>query len=453
MANDIVATAKAQSEVDQMDLDPSQSKGIKRKTSSSVASDTPPKKFPDISSSSSGAQQTGDDGWQTVERRVKRYSTAPSSAQSSSSRAVNRSNFSNSSARSPSNKAVNRSNFSNSSARSPLTRPVNRSNFSFSSSHWDRDQLRVYASSHDMSPINSSGWSIVEDFVMDTIMDSFDGDAHDGDLTRLPDIFFQRGLGCGVLKCSPSSILFFKSLINEKFEGRFRAWSVSDNPLHLVRLYIPQKFNRYSPDRWIKGIFACNQLTDHSFTLRRTDPEGAGRAVFFQVEDSTRTVFASHGWCLVAPIGTALLSPARFLPPPRQSVSSQPHSQIMPSGSSSSEPLPLVPIISGDFPPLSSTVQQSKSSGTSSSNSLPPPPLPIISGDITPLSTTTSGVCPLEPPEPSKSISQSPLPPPSSQKLSQPKRLGVESSISYHAPIVNSPTYCIDHDVSDPNRS
>ena len=45
VAIDIVATAKAQSEVDQMDLDPSQSKGIKRKTSSSVASDTPQKSF------------------------------------------------------------------------------------------------------------------------------------------------------------------------------------------------------------------------------------------------------------------------------------------------------------------------------------------------------------------------------------------------------------------------
>ena len=417
VASDIVASAKAQSEEDQMDLDPSQSKGIKRKTSS-VTSGTPPKKFPDLSSSSSESQQTVSDGWRTVERRGKRHLANASSSQF------------------PSGRTVNRPHRTNSSAQAPSTRAVNRS------FHWDKDQLRVYASSHDMSPIDLGGWTVVEDFVMDAVMDSFDGAALGCDLLHLSEIFYHGGLRCGVLKCSPSSIHFFKSLINEKFEGSFRAWSVSDNPLHLVRLYIPHKFNKYAPERWIKGIFSLNQITDHPFTLRRTDPEGGGRAVFFQVEDCTRSFFASHGWCLEAPIGTAMLSPARSLPPPRQAVSAQPQSQSGPPVASSSKPLPLVPIVSEDFPPLPSTIQQSKHSQTSSSK-----PPPTISGDFPPLSTTTSEDCPLEPPEFFKSICQSPLPPPSSCKISQPKILVVESSISCPAPIVNSPTCCTDHDV------
>jgi hypothetical protein len=44
----------------------------------------------------------------------------------------------------------------------------------------------------------------------------------------------------------------------------------------------------------------------------------------------------------------------------------------------------------------------------------------------------------LEPPELFKSISQSLVPLPSSCKISQPKSLAVESSISPHAPIENS---------------
>jgi hypothetical protein len=50
-------------------------------------------------------------------------------------------------------------------------------------------------------------------------MDSFDGAALDGDLLQLPEIFFHGGLRFGVQKCSPLSILCFKSLINEKFVG------------------------------------------------------------------------------------------------------------------------------------------------------------------------------------------------------------------------------------------
>jgi hypothetical protein len=38
-------------------------------------------------------------------------------------------------------------------------------------------------------------------------MDAFDGAAPDGDLIHLSEIFFHGGLRCGVLKCSPSSIL------------------------------------------------------------------------------------------------------------------------------------------------------------------------------------------------------------------------------------------------------
>ncbi len=107
----------------------------------------------------------------------------------------------------------------------------------------------VFAYSHDMSPINLKEWNRVEDFVMDAVMDSFDGDAFNGDLLHLPEIFFLGFLRCGILKCSPSSIPFLKFLINSKFEESFRYWSISDNPLHLARLYIPYKINKYSPER------------------------------------------------------------------------------------------------------------------------------------------------------------------------------------------------------------
>ena len=434
VANDIVASAKAQSNEDLMDLDLGQSKGLKRKPSS-ITSDSPPKKLPELSSGSSASQQIVDDGWQTVGKGGKKASPA----------------------RVPSTRYVNRPYRSNSSAQAPSTRTFNRS------FHWDKDQLRVFASSHDMSSMDLKEWNGVEDFVMDAVMDSFDRAALDGDLLHLPEIFFHGGIKCGVLKCSPSSILFFKSLINERFEGSFRAWSVSDNPLHLVRLYIPYKFNKYAPERWIKGIFSLNQLSDHPFTLVRTVPEGGGRAVFFRVEDRTRSFFASHGWSLEAPIGTALLSSARSLPPPlRQLGSSQPQSQSGPPGTSSSNPPPLVPVILEDFPPLSPTVQLAKSSG-------PLPPPSTSSGGFPPLSTDTSQVCSLEPPEPFKSISRS-VPLPSSCMISQPKSLVVESSISSLAPVVNgpngsrissectinwnsSPSSCIDQDVHVPSCS
>jgi hypothetical protein len=96
-------------------------------------------------------------------------------------------------------------------------------------------------------------------------------------------------------------------------------------------------------------------------------------AVFFRAEDYTWSFFASHGWCLEAPIRSAMLSPARSLPPLQQLVSSELQSQYGHTGTSSSKPLPLVPVILEDFPPPSPTVQLAKPSGTSSSKPLPPP--------------------------------------------------------------------------------